>query len=107
MSKVQQEKIATREECNRRKMQNENIATCEKETRNGAIHKKSTIRKNLQHENITTQKIATWKWCSMKKSATSKNYHSEIRKNCTKIEPYSAQTDNGPSVDGPLYTGSK
>ena len=28
MNKVQQEKIATCEECNMRRMQNENIATC-------------------------------------------------------------------------------
>ena len=41
------------------------------------------------------------------KSATRKNIkcHSKIRKNCTRIVHNSAQTDNGPSVDGPLYTG--
>ena len=32
MNKVEQEKIATCEECNRRRMQNENIATCKSAT---------------------------------------------------------------------------
>ena len=38
---VQQEKIATCEECNRRRMQNENIATYKNATSNREIHKKS------------------------------------------------------------------
>ena len=33
-----------------------------------------------------------------------KNCHSEIRKKCTRIAHYSAQMDNGPPIDGPLYT---
>ena len=57
------------------------------------------------------QKSVTWKYCSMKKaqdevSATWKNTncHSKIRKKCTTIVHYSAQTYNRPSVGGRLYT---
>ena len=57
---VQQEKIATCEECNRRRMQNENIATCQSATWNSAIHKESATWKKVQHETINTQKNATW-----------------------------------------------
>ena len=67
MNKVQLEKSATCEECNRRRMQNENIVTCKSAILNRAILKKSATRKKVQHENITTQKSAAWKWCSMKK----------------------------------------
>ena len=52
---------------NRRRIQNENIATCKSATWNSAIHKKISTRKKVQHEKITTQKSATWKWCSMEK----------------------------------------
>ena len=79
------QKIAICKECNRRKIQNENMGTWKSATWNRAIHKKSATQKKVQHEKIATQ-IMTIK-CSMKK------VH------------YSAQTDNRPSVHGPLYTG--
>ena len=66
-------KITTCEECNKRRMQNENTATCKRATWNRAIHKKSTTREKMQHEKITTQKSATWKWCSMKKKQHEKS----------------------------------
>ena len=53
---------------------------------NGAVWKK--YMKRVEHE-----KSATWK---------NTNCHSEMRR-CTRIVHYSAQMDNGPSVDGPLY----
>ena len=102
---------------NRRRIQNENIATCKSATWNSAIHKKISTRKKVQHEKITTQKSATWKWCSMEKvqqekskkgtkcNMKKKNCHSEIQKKCTRIVHYSVQMDNGPSVDGSLYSG--
>ena len=61
MSKVQQQKIATCEECNRRIMQNENITTCKSATWNRAIYKKNATQKKVQHGKTTTQKSATWK----------------------------------------------
>ena len=114
---VQHEQSATGKDCNIRRVQqkknaNRKHCTSKSATWNSAIHKKSATRKKVQHEKITTQKSAIWKKCSVKKvqhekSATWKkiNCHSEIRKKCTRIVQYSAQTDNGLSVDDrPLYT---
>ena len=67
MNKVQQEKIAAYEECNRRRMLNENIATCKSVTWNRAIHKKCATQTKAQKEKITTQKSATWKERNLKK----------------------------------------
>ena len=39
------------------------------------------------------------------KKVQHENCHSEIRKRCTRIGHYSAQTDNGPFLDRSLYTG--
>ena len=46
--------------------------------------------------------------CNMKKIQHEKNIncHSGTQKTCTRIVYYSAQTDNGSSVDGPLCTGT-
>ena len=57
MNKLQQEKIATCAECNRRRMKNEIIATCKSTTSNSAIRKKSATRKKVQREKITIQKV--------------------------------------------------
>ena len=87
-----------------------------------AQHERSTKlklcnMKKVQHEKVQRENSATWKdyytkKCNMEmvqceKSATWKNIncYNEIRKKCTRIVPHSAQTDNEPSVDGPLYTG--
>ena len=51
--------------CNKRRVQNENIVTCESVKSKRAIPKKSATRKKVQHENITTQKRATWTWCAV------------------------------------------
>ena len=51
MNIVQQEKIASCEEGNRRKIWNENIVTCKSETWNSTMHKKG----------CNTKKDATWK----------------------------------------------
>ena len=73
MNKVQQEKFATWEECNMRRMQHENIVTCESAIWNRATNKRSVTRKKVQHENITTYtKVqhaygAVWKKCNVKK----------------------------------------
>ena len=53
-------------------------------------------------EVVQYEKSATLKECNMKKVQHCRN---EIRKKCTEIVHYSAQMDNRPSVDGPLYTG--
>ena len=82
------------------------LHTCKSATWNSTIHKKE----------CNTKKSATWKdyytrKCNMEmvqyeETATWKNINflREIWKKCTRIVHYSAQTDNGPSVDGPLYT---
>ena len=109
--------IATCENCNRRRMQNENIATCKNATWNRSIHKKSATRKSatlkyyytkncnmeiVQYKKVQHQRSATWKTCNMKKY----KFPQWIRKKRTRIVHYSAQTDNGPSVDGPLCTST-
>ena len=57
MNKVQQEKITTCEERNRRRIQNDNTATCKNATWNSAKHKKSATRKEVLYEKITPQKV--------------------------------------------------
>ena len=66
--------------CNKRRVQNENIVTCESVKWKRAIPKKSATRKKVQHENITTQKRATWTWCAVWKKCNMKNMqHEEIQ----------------------------
>ena len=122
LERVQHE--CNRKSCNmwnRRRLLNKNIATWKSATWNSAIHKKSTTRKmwymkKLLHKHCTKkevfhqgflQKKNSMKIVQHEKSSTWRNIncHSEILKKCTRIVPYSAQTDNGPSVDGPLYIG--
>ena len=90
---------------------------------NSATQKNSATLKKEQHE-IS----ATWKECNAKKvlhgnskirkecnkekvqhenSATQTNYSDSVkfRKNCTRRVRKNAQMLNGPSVNGPLYTG--
>ena len=78
---------------------------------NGAAWKKWNM-KRLQNEKsatwkeYNTKKQAKWKECNIKKCFLKNvNCHSETRKKCARIVHYSAPTDNGPSFDGPLYTG--
>ena len=59
--------------------------------RNGAVWKKYNIKK-VQYEKGTKLKNI--------------NCYNEKPKMCTRIVHYRAQTDNGPSVDRPIYTGS-
>ena len=94
-------------------MQNENIAACKSATWNSAIHKKSATRKKCNMRRLLPKKVqhengaVAIKKVQHEKSATWKNITClcEIRKKCTRIVHYSAQMNNGLSVDGTLYTG--
>ena len=114
MNKVELEKIATGEECKTKtlqqvKMQHEIVQYIKR-----VQHEKKCSMKRSQHKKVQHGNVAVWKKCNIKrveheKSATWKNIncHSEIPKKCTRMVHYSPWTDNGPSVDGPLYTGSE
>ena len=69
--KVQQEKNVTCEECNRRRMQNGNLATCKSATWNRAIPKRSATRKcivkRLLHRKMPHGNGTVWKNCNMKR----------------------------------------
>ena len=62
----------------------------------------------MQHEKITTRKSAANEWCSLKRCNMKRVQHKkkqhDVQKKCARIVQDRAQTDNGPSVDGPLYT---
>ena len=55
---------------------------------------------------VQYEKRVTWR-VQHEKRATWRNIncHSELWKKCTRIVHFGAQTDNGPFVDGLLYTG--
>ena len=72
MNKVQHNTIATREECNKIRMENENISKCKIATWNRAIHKKSSKgkkgnMKKLLHEKVQHRNGAVWKKCNIEK----------------------------------------
>ena len=102
LKKEQHEISATWKECNAKKV----------------LHGNSKIRKEcntekVQYEmNATWRNSKTWKECNKEKvqhenSATQTNYSDSVkfRKNCTRRVRKNAQMHNGPSVNGPLYTG--
>ena len=96
--KLQHAKSATGIECKTKTLQPVKVQ-----------HEIEQCIKRVQHEKKCNMKRLLYKKVQHKKSATSKkcnikNYHNEIRKKCTRIVSYSAQTDSGPSVDVPLCT---
>ena len=93
-------------------MQNENIASAiwnreEPKTKtfqaqHGIVHQ----IKRVQHEKKCNMKILLHKKVQHEKSATPKNinFHNELLRECKRIVHYSAQMDDGSSVDAPLCT---
>ena len=110
--KLQRVKSATGEECKTKtawlfKVQHE-IEQFIKRVQ----HEKKWNMKTLLHKKVQHGNGAVWKKCDMKRVQHEKhvtwrsmNCYSEVRKKCTRILHFRAQTDNGPSVDRPLCTG--
>ena len=133
MKKVKHGKSATRNECNTKKVKYEVSATWsntrkgatweECNTQKGAIRtgnntKKVQLEKSAIWKSATriksytkwvqhSQKSATWSECNMKqheKRCNTKRVQEWNMQEPIRIVHWSAQIDNWPSVDGPLYT---
>ena len=88
---VQHEQSLTCDECNRKRMQNENIETSKSPTWNIAIHKKSAARKDcytkrcnmemVQYEKSWTCKKCNIKKCNMEKYKLPQQNTEKVHKN--------------------------
>ena len=104
--KVQHEKSATRRQCNKKKVQNENSAQRKKQHVKSTAWRECSMEKMHYRESKTRKKNAIWKMCSRMQHEQSREREKES-KIWKKVQKKSAQTDNKPSVNGPLYAGAK
>ena len=107
--KLQHPKNATGGECKTNTLQRVKVQHEIEQLIKSVEHKKKCSMETLLHKKVQHGNGAVWKKCNMKRLQHEKrvtlgniNCHSEVRKKCTKILHYRAQSDNGSSVDGPL-----